>query len=641
MDPRLGTALSRLLLTAAFSISPQLLAAPLIPIEQFAASDAASSPSLSPDGTHLAYITHEKGKSYIMMYDISRQDSRPLLSGDAQAFTVSWCRFKNDERLLCSFHGVDYQEGRPFGSSRLVAMNTDGSHVKVLFQNGDASDAQFQDHILHWLPDDPHNVVIQLDDDGDVYPSVFKLDVYSGARRLLQPQRSPVVSWMTDRTGVVRFGFGYKSAETSAVYITRADEKAPWRVLEKFHLYDDKHFSPLGFGVRPNELLVSAPNNGRDAVWEFDLNETDNVQLVFANSEVDVDNSIHWPVDGHLLGFRYETDRPHAFYIDGLAQQVEATLQKVLPDRFSTIIGASRDGKRLLISTYSDVKPEAYYLLDIAAGKFSILASSNPQLEKAELAPMKTVSIPVGDVKIPGYLTVPVGKTARNLPTVVLPHGGPYARDSWGYDPLVQMMANRGYAVLQMNFRGSTGYGSAWFDAGWRGWGSVIHDDITAGAKWLVSEGIADPKRMCIVGWSYGGYAALLGVVKEPDLYKCAASIAGVSDLNQLKTQERFFYGGLVSARESIGANKDELKEISPLRQADRIKVPVLLVHGSADFTVLVSHSLTMAKELRRNHVPTDLVVIKDGDHQLDRQDMRMTLLSKLEAFLAANIGAP
>jgi dipeptidyl aminopeptidase/acylaminoacyl peptidase len=311
----------------------------------------------------------------------------------------------------------------------------------------------------------------------------------------------------------------------------------------------------------------------------------------------------------------------------------------VLPDRFSSIVGGSRDGKKILIAAYSDVKPRSYYVLDIGAMKIDLIGVSNQALEKATLAPMKTIGVPSGDITIPGYLTLPSGKDPRNLPMVVYPHGGPYARDRWGYDEVVQMLASRGYAVLQLNFRGSSGLGEKWLNAGWREWGGAIHDDITAGARWAIAQGIADPQRVCIVGWSYGGYAALLGVAREPDLYRCAASIAGVSDLNALKGQERFFYGGSVAARESIGADKRELREDSPLQHAQKVKAPVLLVHGDVDHVVLASHSTDMAKALRKHNVATELVIIEDGGHSLDRPEMRLTLFRKLEAFLAKNLG--
>jgi dipeptidyl aminopeptidase/acylaminoacyl peptidase len=294
----------------------------------------------------------------------------------------------------------------------------------------------------------------------------------------------------------------------------------------------------------------------------------------------------------------------------------------------------------VLIGAYSDVKPEAFYVLDVATGTLDEIGGRNPDLAQTALAPMKTILVPLEHHRIPGFLTLPLDKEPQNLPLVVYPHGGPYARDRWGYDPVVQMLASRGYAVLQLNFRGSTGWGVAWLNAGWRGWGGAIHDDITSGARWAISKGIADPKRLCIVGWSYGGYAALLGAAREPALYRCAASIGGVSDLNALADEARLFHGGAMSVRESIGADKSVLESHSPLKQADRIKVPVMLIHGDADFAVLSSHSETMAKALQKQGVPTQLLVIAGGGHSLDREHERLTLLRRLEAFLAANLGA-
>ena len=202
-------------------------------------------------------------------------------------------------------------------------------------------------------------------------------------------------------------------------------------------------------------------------------------------------------------------------------------------------------------------------------------------------------------------------------------------------------MANRGYAVLQLNFRGSTGYGYDWRKAGNQAWGTIMHEDITAGARWLVSQGIADPARMCIVGWSYGGYAALIAAVKEPRLYRCAVSIAGVSDMSQLARDDADFYGGRDAARDSTGSDKAQLAAQSPVLHADQIKIPVLLVHGDDDSTVRLSQSEAMAKALRQHGVPNELVVIKGGEHSLLRPQMRLTLYTKLEAFLAANLGSP
>jgi dipeptidyl aminopeptidase/acylaminoacyl peptidase len=246
------------------------------------------------------------------------------------------------------------------------------------------------------------------------------------------------------------------------------------------------------------------------------------------------------------------------------------------------------------------------------------------------------VKTPEGLV-LPGYLTLPVGVEPKNLPAIVLPHGGPYSRDSWGYDPLVQLLASRGYAVIQVNFRGSTGYGKAWKEAGFQGWGTVMHEDITSAARWLIAQGVADPKRLCIVGWSYGGYAALLGAIKEPGLYRCAASIAGVTSLGQLQRDREIYYGGSDATRNQTGT--EDLAESSPVRLVDRMQVPVLLVHGTDDMQVRVDHSKRMAKALEQARKPAELVLIEDGDHSLSRAAWRETLYARLTRFLEANLG--
>jgi dienelactone hydrolase len=631
--------MDRILAVAALLASPFVTAQSLIPLEHFAASPEVSELSMSPDGALVVYIGWAANTPYIVLFDVETSKAKALGSGASDGFTVNRCDFKTRDRLVCRFRAVDHDAGRPFWISRMIAVNADGTKMITLVQNRLAHSAQLQDRILHWLPDNPRRVLIEVDDDENVFPSVYSLDVFNGRMTLIDRERTPITSWMTDRTGAVRFGYGYKSESTTGEFVARSAENAPWRVLQKFKRFESAPFGALGFGARQNILLVSAPHNGRDAIWEMDLDDNNEMQLLFANPEVDVDDAILWPADGRIVGFQYASDKFYSHYFDPTAKAIDETLRKLLPDTSNHIVHGSRDGKRFIIHAFSDVKPSRYYLLDIGANKLFAIGSAKPQFEDAALAPMKPIVVKTADgVSIPGYLTLPVGKEPKNLRAVVYPHGGPYARDHWGYDEVVQMMASRGYAVLQLNFRGSTGYGEEWHDAGWRGWGTVMHDDITAGARWLISEGIADPKRMCIVGWSYGGYAELLGVVKEPELYRCAASIAGVSDVTRLSRDFGRFYGGRVAINESLGTNRRELAEVSPLKQAQRIKVPVLQVHGDDDVQVLVDHSKNMARELNRAGIRNELVLIRDGDHALSRADWRLTLFTKLEKFLAQNL---
>jgi dipeptidyl aminopeptidase/acylaminoacyl peptidase len=288
-----------------------------------------------------------------------------------------------------------------------------------------------------------------------------------------------------------------------------------------------------------------------------------------------------------------------------------------------------------------DVLPRQYFLLDLERKALRKLGAIAPDLAQTPLSPMKSVKITARDgTTLPGYLTLPLGAEAKNLPMVVYPHGGPHARDSWGYDDMVQFMASRGYAVLQVNFRGSTGYGRAWYEAGLRQWGSVMVDDVNAATHWAVTQGIADPKRTCVVGWSFGGYAALMGAIREPDLYRCVASIAGVSDLRALRWQWKNYYGGSGTADFLLGTDSEELETGSPLKSSNLIKAPVLLVHGKYDLQADVEQSTMMYRALG-DKKQRELVLIDGGDHSLSRYDARMVLLSKLEGFLAANLGQP
>jgi len=306
------------------------------------------------------------------------------------------------------------------------------------------------------------------------------------------------------------------------------------------------------------------------------------------------------------------------------------------------LIDRTDDGHRDLILASTGAQPETLYLLDRAAGKPSTLnpiGATYPWIPDAAAAPVKPVDYPARDgLKIHGYITFPPGPAPTGpIPFVVLPHGGPGARDKLDFDFLAQMIASRGYGVLQPNFRGSTGRGVAFEAAGLQEWGLHMQDDVTDGTKWLIDQTLADPQRICIVGWSYGGYAALMGAIKEPGLYRCVASMAGVTDLKRefgWPQQQRSLFGG-----GSLEGDLAHLDENSPLRQADKIKVPILLLHGKLDINVPDEDTEKMAKALESEHKKFEVVYFPDDDHYLFHEANRMTLMTKLEKFLKDNLG--
>jgi dipeptidyl aminopeptidase/acylaminoacyl peptidase len=624
-------------LVAAFAVSVCVSAgahaAPTI--ADFAAQADAIYPSLSPDGNMVAFVTRVENNRVLMVVDLVKRERRALMGAIVDTFEISSCNFKNDERLLCGFRGTQFFRGMPYTVSRLVAVDVSGKvKPRVLIQNGTEGGSQFQDRVLDWQHDDPKRVLIQLSGDGDPFPTVHSLDVYTGLTYVVQRSRSSITDWSADRHGVVRFGYGFDGRKHS--YIARDSSEAPWRTLAKWEI-GQSDFSVVGFGAAPTTLLVEANHNGRNAIFEMDLDEKSDRQLLFSNSEVDVGGPIYWPTDNRIIGFEYETDRTHRKFFDAEAEAIYAAIDRNQPDADNEVVDASRDGKRLLVISRADTRPTQYLILDLNTNKLLRVGSANPAIT-TPLSPMKTVKIKAADGTIlPGYLTLPLNSEGKKLPTVIYPHGGPHARDSWGFDPVVQFMASRGYAVVQVNFRGSTGYGNEWYQAGLRNWGTVMVDDVISSTKWAIAEGIADPARTCIVGWSFGGYAALMSAVREAELYRCVASIAGVSDLRLLANEWRFSYGGGDWAEYALGDDSSELKAGSPTRSAAKIKAPVLLIHGDNDTQAGVDHSKRMAKVLKGENKKVELVLIKDGNHSLTRYEWRETLYTKLEAFLAAN----
>jgi dipeptidyl aminopeptidase/acylaminoacyl peptidase len=610
-------------------------------IADFAADADFSRPTLSPSGNKVAFVTRVQDNRVLVVLDLVEKKRIGLMAATVETFEISYCRFKSEDRLLCGFRGTAFERGQPYPVSRLVAVDATGKDKpRVLVQNGTQGASQFQDRVLDWQIDDPKHVYIALAGDGNVFSKVMSLDVYTGLMTVVQRSRFPIHDWSTDRDGVVRFGEGYDE-KAKRYYITRDSKDAPWRSLGKWEI-GQADFEVIGFGPTPGTLLVSATHNGRDAIFEMDLSEKSDRQLLFSSSEVDAGGPIYWPSDQRIIGFYFESDRTHRRLFDAEAESVYAAIDSVLPGADNFVVGASRDGKKLLISSGTDVRPTNYYVLDLNTSKMLRIGSQNAALAQSPLAPMKSIKIKGPDgVVLPGFLTLPLGSSGKNLPMVVYPHGGPASRDTWGFNDMVQFFASRGYAVLQVNFRGSTGYGDDWFQQGHQNWGTVMVDDITAATRWAIAEGIADPANTSIIGWSYGGYAALMSAVREPTLYRCAVSIAGVADLRALAREDSRFFGGRRTMKYILGDDVSELKAGSPLRAVDKIKVPILLVHGDNDIQVSVDHSKRMARALDRENKKNELVVIKDGNHSLSRYEWRTTLLTKIEGFLATNAPVP
>lgn len=610
------------------------------PIKDFARLPGIRNVALSPDGQRLLYIG-SMGDQDVVVTLPSAADAPPkaVTGSEPGEFDIRWCGWANNERILCGVSATARDSGLLYGISRLIAINADGSRLKVLIQNSDMGAAQFQDQILDWTPAEPDTVLIELDPESKGYPEIYQLNVNTGRTAIRSRSHYPIRSYSTDGAGNVRFGYGYSANSAVLQYFARLDNDKKWLPLLKVKAFENTDaLVPIAVIPGSNRAFASGSYEGREALWEMDLADQVEPKLVFSHPLVDAAAPILTP-DRKLIGIFYETDRPFVYYTDEDTRQLVGMINRALPNSFNHIVDYSADRRFYVISAASDVEAGTYYLLRTDGNKLQRIATAYPTLDPKTLGRMRSISYKARDgVEIPGYLTVPVGVRAEQLPLIVMPHGGPIARDSWEFDFLRAFLVSRGYGVLQMNFRGSAGYGEAWYGAAHQDWGGVTYADITDGTKWAIEQGIADPKRICVVGWSFGGYAALLSATRDSALYRCSASIAGVSDLNGLLREARYFSNRAFVA-EQLGSIKDKLREDSPVRHAEKITIPVFLIHGDRDIQADVDHTRRMVSALKSADKPHQAIYLKDATHQLNRESDRVTLLTELEKFLLQHLG--
>jgi dipeptidyl aminopeptidase/acylaminoacyl peptidase len=334
----------------------------------------------------------------------------------------------------------------------------------------------------------------------------------------------------------------------------------------------------------------------------------------------------------------YTDDRRRVVWFDPELKEVQAEIDEAMPGRVNWVTSASRDRTRFIVWTGMANDPGHYYFYDRATAKLSRLATPYEWLRGSPLAPVKYVSYRARDgLQIPAYLTMPLGREPGRLPLVIMPHGGPHVRDEWHYDPWAQFLANRGYVVLQPNFRGSAGYGKEFLAKGFGQWGAAMQDDLTDGVQWLVAEGTVDPKRVCIMGASYGGYAALMGAIRTPELFRCAISWAGVTDLNDMMRHDR---NQLLPARyrrwrnRVRGAAEVDLRSVSPVHRAAEVGVPVLLMHGTIDDNVPYRQAEDFVKAMKKANRPLQFIEFRDAGHGLESTADQVRLLAAVDDFL-------
>jgi dipeptidyl aminopeptidase/acylaminoacyl peptidase len=624
---RLAISLLGLLSAAAFAAPP--------PLEAFFEGAQLRSVNISPDGKRISMIVESEGKLFIAVKDrTNSQPAVPVLAPDGKdGFTPSWCRWANDERLVCSFRGIERDKylGKAFPITRLVAVNHDGSQQKKLLQNAMLPSGQLNDRVIDWTPDDPRTVLIE-----QYHPRVglrvLKLDIYNGNARPYETPHENIGRFGTDGRGNVRLGWGRFDLKT--YYYARLAGENKWRRLARVNsLSSDEAFEPVAVIPGTNYAWATRDHQGRRALWKIDLADKEEPLLVFASSRVDV-SPVYTP-DRQVLAVLPDSGSTDAYYVDERSQLMGEVLGRLFKGSQYWVLDMSADRKTVVVLTERDDKAPEYHLLDMASQQPRLLrvGSRFPALDKYELAKTEYLTYPARDgTPIPAYLTRPVAAGSAPPPLIVLPHGGPWARDGWGFDSWVQMLARDGFAVLQMNYRGSAGYGTEWREASLQGWGGMPYTDTMDGLRWAVEKKHGDARRVCVVGGSFGGYLAMLAAARDSGLLKCVISVAGVSDLRELKSDSNFFSNSRI-VKEMIGSDPEKLKADSPRLHADKVAVPMLLIHGVDDWTVELDQSEFMARAMESANKPCKLIKI-DTDHFFQTQSAQRQLFAPISEFL-------
>jgi dipeptidyl aminopeptidase/acylaminoacyl peptidase len=478
---------------------------------------------------------------------------------------------------------------------------------------------------------------------------VYEIDLATGAGKIVERGGVNTRGWGADHEGRLRLRYEVDPVSNAEVTYIRDDEQSPYRVLVRWDAFMDAEWELAGFDAAdPNQVFVSG-HFGEDLlqVRMLDLVTGALGATVFAQPHHDVSGVMSENWTGLAVGFAWTDTAPRESYFHPVWARVQALADAQFPGAIVSFPVEAEDRSAVVVRVSAPDDPASYYHLSVEIGAFAHLYDEYPALEGAVLGTVENITYTTRDgAAIPAYLTLPPGGRRAHLPTIIMPHGGPHARDSGDFDWWAQFLASRGYAVFQPQFRGSTGFGQAFERAGWRQWGGLMQDDVTDGVQWLVSQGIADPSRICIVGASYGGYAALAGATQTPELYRCVVSVAGVADIALMVDQDLHSLQSDPLTEDWLRAavfedlsDRRGMARISPAANAARVQAPILLMHGRDDTVVPFRQSQAMAEALARAGKPYELITLPGEDHYLSTASTRIAMLAQLERFLAAHLG--
>ena len=551
----------------------------------------------------------------------------------------------NDERVLVSMAERFGSQDEPRPTGELYAVNADGKQSRLVYGRfgidgtGPRQRAAF---LIDTLDTDDRSVLVSSFLVGaDPQTRVEKVDVYSGRANTVAAAPVRRARFIADAAGEVRFAMGAGYDNISKLYY-RDGRAGDWRLINDEAESGVSEW-PLGFSADGRQAYLQREHRqGPDALVVYDVASGQRRELL-RDATVDPYAIIREPKTGEPVGahFMHAGFRSAFFDEASEAARRQRKLEKAFPGQAVVVTSATDDGTLLVVQTFSDRSPGDFYLFDVAASTASLIFSRREWIDPARTAPTRAVELKARDgLVLHGYLTSPLDATGKTLPLVVMPHGGPYAVfDGWGFDDDAQLLAQAGYGVLRVNYRGSGNYGRAFMQAGAREWGGKMQDDLTDATRWAIAEKIADPGRICIFGASYGGYAALMAVAREPDLYQCAAGYVGVYDLELMHKQGARDSKSMRTWAEEWVGSRGSLASVSPTNLAASVKAPVLLAAGGEDQVAPIAHSRRMEKALREAGVPVETLYFDTEGHGFYTEPHRREFYTRLLDFLARHLG--
>lgn len=601
--------------------------APLLPMEDFFRNPEKTYFKLSPNGEYIAYMQPWQDRLNVHVQKIGTDDVVRITTATER--DISGFMWANNQRIVYSRDKAGDENWRIF------AVSIDGSNNKELtpFEGVRAQ-------LLDPLEDDQQHMLIGMNNRDSTLFDPYRINIDSGEMKIIAENPGNITEWITDNNGDLRLAVATDGVNQSLLY--RQNETETFKIVITLNFKET--LRPLFFTF-DNQYIWAASNLGRDktAIVKFDPVSAQEIEVIYQHPEVDVSKLLRSKKREVITGVIYVTETKHYHFFDDERKKLQKILELKLPGYEVVVTSFSKDERKALVRTYSDKTMGAYYFYNRDSQEFYKLSDISPWLDPEHMADMQPIKYKSRDGKlIRGYLTLPKGQDATHLPVVVNVHGGPWTRDYWGFNSEVQFLANRGYAVLQINFRGSTGYGRKFWASSFKNWGKTMQADISDGVNWLIEQDIADSLRIGIYGASYGGYTALAGLAFTSELYACGVSYVGVSNLFTLlesippywEPMRKQFY-------EMIGhpqQDKELLEAVSPLFHVDLIKAPLLIAHGANDVRVKQSEADLVVAALKKQGIDVTYILKENEGHGFRNEENRFDFYRAMEAFLGKHL---